>query len=338
MDLPLDEILAARTRIAPHVRRTPVIRWAVPEVDAAVFLKLEFLQVGGSFKARGACNRLLQEAPARLAGGVVTASGGNHGVGVAFAAQRVGVPSTVFLPDSAPLTTENRLLMMGAAVVRGGRAWDDAWAQALAFADRTGALAIHPFEDPAVLAGQGTVGLELAKQTASLDLDETAARPGGAASAARGPLDVVVVAIGGGGLIAGVASAYAALAPETRIVGVEPEGAPSMLESVRAGRVVELPSVNTIAGTLAPRAVGPNTLSLVSRLVSTIVLVSDDEMRSAMARLWEDLRVLVEPAGAAAVAALLAGRVPLSGARSVGLLVCGANVDAKLAAGVIGAG
>jgi threonine dehydratase len=329
MDLSLDEMLAARARISPHVRRTPVIRWEVPEVPAAVTLKLEFLQVGGSFKARGACNRLLQETPARLAGGVVTASGGNHGVGVAFAAQRVGVAATVFLPDSAPLTTENRLLTMGASVVRGGRAWDDAWTQALAFADRTGALPVHPFEDPAVLAGQATVGLELREQTVSLEA--------GGAGPAGADLDVVVVAIGGGGLICGVASAYAALAPRTRIVGVEPVGAPSMLESMRAGRVVELPSVHTIAGTLAPRAVGPNTLSIARRLVREIVLVSDDEMRSAMARLWDDLRILVEPAGAAAVAALLAGKLPLSGARSVGLLVCGANVDARLAASVIGA-
>ncbi len=335
MDLSLDDMLAARARISPHVRRTPVIRWEVPEVAAAVTLKLEFLQVGGSFKARGACNRLLQEPAARLAGGVVTASGGNHGVGVAFAARRVGVPATVFLPDSAPLTTENRLLVMGASVIRGGRAWDDAWAQALAFADRTGALAVHPFEDAAVLAGQATVGLELREQTANLD--SAAAGPPGAPAAPETDLDVVVVAIGGGGLICGVASAYAALSPRTRIVGVEPEGAPSMLESIRAGRVVELPSVSTIAGTLAPRAVGPNTLSMASRLVSEIVLVSDDEMRSAMARLWDDLRILVEPAGAAAVAALLAGKLPLSDARSVGLLVCGANVDARLAASVIGA-
>jgi len=330
MELSLDEIVSARDRIAGHVRKTPVIGWDAPEVSASVTLKLEFLQVGGSFKARGACHRLLTEERSRIAGGVVTASGGNHGVGVAYAAARLGVPATVFLPESAPVTTERRLFTMGAAVVRGGAAWDDAWLSAQDFARATGALSVHPFEDPAVLAGQGTVGLELFEQA-----------PG---------LDVVVVAIGGGGLIAGVASAYAALSPKTRIIGVEPTGAPSMLESMMAGRVVELPAVKTIAGTLAPRAVGPNTLSIVSKLVSEIVLVSDDEMRSAMKRLWDDLRILVEPAGAAAVAALLSGRVPLSGvrgsgrgaaevpeARSVGVLVCGANVDAALASEVIGA-
>lgn len=318
MLVPFDEITDARARILPHVRRTPVISWSPPEVDARVTLKLEFLQVGGSFKARGACNRLLSAPRAHVEAGVVTASGGNHGVGVAHAASRIGVPATVFLPETAPRTTEDRLLAMGAAVVRGGRAWDDAWAEALAFSARTGALAVHPFEDARVLAGQATVGVELHEQVPDLD--------------------VVVVAIGGGGLIAGVASALAHLAPRTRIVGVEPEGAPSMLESVCAGRVVELPSVKTIAGTLAPRAVGPTTLSIARERVSTIALVSDDAMIAAMQRLWDDLRILVEPAGAAAVAALLGGHVDLAGQSSVGVLVCGANVDSALAARVVGAG
>lgn len=317
MPLSLDEITAARARIAPHVRRTPVIAWDPPEVPVPVTLKLEFLQAGGSFKARGACNRLLLEAPDRLSAGVVTASGGNHGVGVAYAASRVGVPATVFLPETAPVTTERRLVTMGARVVRGGRAWDDAWAAALEFEKNTGALSVHPFEDPSVLAGQGTVGLELHEQVPDAD--------------------VVVVAIGGGGLIAGVASALAHLAPRARVAGVEPEGAPSMLASVEAGRVVELPAVRTIAGTLAPRAVGPTTLSIARRLVRGIALVSDDDMCAAMQRLWDDLRLLVEPAGAAAVAALLTGRVDLSGARSATALVCGANVDASLAARVVGA-
>jgi threonine dehydratase len=318
MPISLDDIAAARARIAPHVRQTPIIAWNPPEVPAKVTLKLEYLQVGGSFKARGACNRLLAEDPARLAAGVVTASGGNHGVGVAYAASRAGVPATVFLPETAPVTTEKRLGSMGAAVVRGGKAWDDAWAEALRFSERTGALAVHPFEDPLVLAGQGTVGTELHEQAPDLDL--------------------VLVAIGGGGLIAGVASAYAALRPKARIVGVEPEGAPSMLESLRAGRVVELPEVRTIAGTLAPRAVGPNTLGIATALISGVVLVSDDDMRAAMQRLWDDLRILVEPAGAAAVAALVFGKVDLGKARSVGVLVCGANVDAALGARVVSGG
>jgi threonine dehydratase len=317
MRVPLDEIVAARGRIEAHVRKTPTVAWDVPEVKAKVTLKLEYLQVGASFKARGACHRLLCEPAARLERGVVTASGGNHGVGVAYAASRVGVKATVFLPETAPISTERRLIAMGSAVVRGGPAWDDAWAEALAFAERTGALAIHPFEDPWVLAGQGTVGLELYEQAPDLD--------------------VVIVAIGGGGLIAGVASAFAELSPAARVVGVEPEGATSMLESIHAGRVVKLDAVRTIAGTLAPRAVGPTTLSIAKELVSEVVLVSDAAMIAAMQRLWDDLRILVEPAGAAAVAALLGGKVRLDGAASVGVLVCGANVDSALAARVVGA-
>lgn len=317
MPISLTDIASARDRISDHVRRTPVIGWSPPEVSAEVTLKLEYLQVGGSFKARGACNKLLSESRDRLAKGVVTASGGNHGIGVAYAASRAGAEATVFLPESAPKSTEQRLGIMGARVVRGGRAWDDAWADALAFADRTGALAVHPFEDPLVLAGQGTVGAELFEQVPKLDM--------------------IIVAIGGGGLIAGVATAYAALSPRTKIIGVEPVGAPSMLESLRAGRVVELPDVQTIAGTLAPRAVGPNTLSIATALISKVVLVSDEQMKSAMQRLWDDLRILVEPAGAAAVAALLSGQVTLPAGKKIGVLVCGSNVDSTLAARVVGA-
>lgn len=312
----LPEFEAARARIAGHVRVTPVIAWDPPEITARVTLKLEHLQIGGSFKVRGALSCLLAEDPARLGRGVVTASGGNHGLGVAYAAARVGAKAVVFLPESAPVTTERRLAALGAEAIRGGRAWDDAWLSALAHADRTGALAVHPFEDPVVIAGQASVGLELFDQAPDLD--------------------AALVAIGGGGLIAGVAAALHARAPTIRIVGVEPEGAASMTVSLRAGRVTPLAEVRTIAGTLAPRSVGPNTLAMVTREAVPVVLVSDDELRAAMRRLWDDLRILVEPAGAAAVAALLSGRAPLADARHIAVLVCGANLDATLAAQVIG--
>ncbi len=316
MNLSLPDFELARARIAGHVRVTPVIAWDPPEIAARVTLKLEHLQIGGSFKVRGALSSLLAEDPARLARGVVTASGGNHGLGVAFAAARVGAKAVVFLPDSAPATTERRLAALGAEAIRGGRAWDDAWLSALAHAERTGALPVHPFEDALVIAGQASVGLELFDQVPDLD--------------------AALVAIGGGGLIAGVAAALHARAPGIRVVGVEPEGAASMTVSLRAGRVTPLAEVRTIAGTLAPRSVGPNTLAIVTREAVPVVLVSDDELRAAMRRLWDDLRILVEPAGAAAVAALLSGRAPLGDARHVAVLVCGANLDATLAAQVIG--
>ncbi len=316
MQLSLSEFEAARARITGHVRLTPVVAWEPREIAAKVTLKLEHLQIGGSFKVRGALNCLLAQDPAQRKRGVVTASGGNHGIGVAYAASRVGAEAVVFLPRSAPASTERRLAALGARSVRAGIAWDDAWQAALAHAEQEGKRAIHPFEDPLVIAGQGTVGLELFEQAPDLD--------------------AALVAIGGGGLIAGTASALHARSPAIRVFGVEPEGAASMTVSLRAGRVIPLDEVRTIAGTLAPRAVGPNTLAIAAREVSDVVLVSDDELRAAMRRLWDDLRILVEPAGAAAVAALLSGRAPLGDARHIGVLVCGANLDPALAADVLG--
>ena len=300
----LDEVRAAHARIAPYIRRTPVVRWS-----PTVTLKLEQLQLGGSFKARGAFNKILTTANA--SGPVVTASGGNHGLGVAIAARARGLASVIYLPESAPASTERRLLALGATVYRHGRTWDDAWARAV---EHPGLL-VHPFEDPAVIAGQGTVGLELAEQIPDVD--------------------TVIVAIGGGGLIAGVALTLRALRPSLRVIGVEPTGATSMKDSVAAGRVITLDSVKTIAGTLAPRAVGESTLALVREHVSDIVLVDDDELRAAMRRLWSELRILVEPAGAAALAALDSGRLDLAGAKSIAVLVCGANLDAELAAATV---
>jgi threonine dehydratase len=303
-------VRAARERIAPHVRVTPVVRW-----KDDLWLKLEMLQMGGSFKARGACNRLFAADAAQLQHGAVTASGGNHGLGVAYAAARRGVPATVYLPERAPQSTERRLGELGARVVRHGRDWDDAWAVAEKHARETGALLVHPFEDPEVIAGQGTIALELVEQL--------------------GRFDVVVVAIGGGGLIGGIALGLEALAPHTRVVGVEPTGATAMKDSLAAGKLVSLPRVDTIAGTLAPRNVGPHTLALAARFVDDVVLVSDAEMKAAMRTLWGELRVLVEPAGAAAVAAVAGGHVDVAGKR-VAILVCGANLDTALAAEALG--
>ncbi|MCU1280823.1 MAG: L-threonine ammonia-lyase, partial [bacterium] len=228
---------------------------------------------------------------------------------------RRAVPSTIYLPERAPQSTERRLREMGARVERHGRDWDDAWAVAEKQARDSGALLVHPFEDPEVIAGQGTIGLELVEQL--------------------GRFDVVVVAIGGGGLIGGIALTLKSLTPSLRIVGVEPTGATAMKDSMAAGRLVSLARVETIAGTLAPRNVGPHTLALASRFVDEVVLVSDAEMKGAMKTLWNDARVLVEPAGAAAVAAVDGGHVDARGKR-VAVLVCGANLDPSLAAEALG--
>lgn len=294
----------AAARLAGRIRATPVIDLEVDGVT--VVCKLEQLQLGGSFKVRGALNRMLLASKDELAGGVVTASGGNHGIGVALAAKALGLSATVYMPSGAPVATARRIEDNGAVCVRAGLAWDDAWDAALQHVLRDGGLAVHPFEDDRVIAGQATVGLELVRQC-----------PG---------IDGAIVAIGGGGLAAGVALAFQAHRPDLALVGVEPVGAASMYESVKAGELRSLATVSTIAGTLAPRRVGPSTLAICAEHLREIVLVSDDEMRAAMRFLWDHLRVLVEPAGAAALAALRSGRMTTTMARPA-LIVCGANPD-----------
>jgi threonine dehydratase len=306
----LGEIAAARRRIAAYVRHTPVLPPpALPDLPPQLRLKLENLQVTGSFKVRGAFNALLQLNPARRARGVVAASGGNHGVAVAYAAYQLGVPATIYLPATAADDRAARVARWGAAVVRIGAVWDEAHARAREQATATGQVYLHPFADRPVIAGQGTLGLELLD-----DLPE---------------LDAVLVAIGGGGLIAGVAAALKESRPEVRVVGVEPVGAASMRESRRAGQVVALPAVRTIADTLAPRAVAERTLAHVRRYVDEIVLVEDRRMVEGMRWLWHACNQLVEPAGAAVIAALLDQGNLVGGCRCPVALICGGNAAAE---------
>jgi threonine dehydratase len=305
----LADVEAAQRRIAGAVRRTPLLRAAPlrdPPPVGDLWLKLEGLQVIGSFKARGAVSKLRSLAPDAVRRGLVTASGGNHGLGVAYAGWLAGVPATVYLPGNTPPAKAKALEHWNARVVVEGAVWDDANRAALAAAARDGLTYVHPFADPAVIAGQGTVALEILA-----DLPD---------------VDTLVVAIGGGGLIAGVGVVLDALRPDARLVGVEPVGAPTLHASVRAGRVVELPEIRTAATTLAPRRSDPLNLALVQRTVDDIVLVDDDEMREAARWLWRELGVPCELSSAAAVAALRAGRVARPGAR-VCALVCSAGVD-----------
>jgi len=272
-----------------------------------VWLKLECLQVTGSFKARGALNRVLSLPCEKAVRGIVTASGGNHGLAVAYAGRSVGVPTTVYLPRLTPATKATRIARWGAEVVRAGEVWDDAHSAALAHAERDGLTYIHPFADPDVVAGQGTVALELLERAPDTD--------------------AIIVAIGGGGLLAGVGAALRLLRPGIRIIGVEPVGAPTLHESLRAGRVIELPKIATKAGTLAPRRSDPYTFDIIRSVVDDIVLVTDDEMRDAARYLLENVGVGVELSGAAAVAALLTRRADLAGATRPCALVCGTGTD-----------
>ena len=309
----LTDIEAAAARIAGRVRRTPLIATtplaplAGPPGDLDLFLKLECLQITGSFKPRGATNCLLQLDPALVARGVITASGGNHGLGVAYAARQAGAPSIIYLPEGTPREKADKLDAWGAEVVIEGKVWNESNNLAMARAEEDGLAYLHAFADPRVIAGQGTVGLEILEDAPDLDH--------------------VIVAIGGGGLISGVATALKALKPGIRVSGVEPVGAPALKRSLEAGELVTLPEITTAAGTLAPARSAQINLDIIARNVDEIVLVEDGEMRDAARWLWFELGIAAELSGAAAMSALLQGRVAVEPGARVCVLVCGAGRD-----------
>ncbi len=302
----LADVEAAAERISGRVRRTPCLRTRYirdPLRPGPTMLKLECLQVTGAFKVRGANNAILQLDEAALARGVITASGGNHGLAVAYAAQASGCPAVVYLPKNTPADKADKIRGWGAEVVVEGAVWDDAERAALARAARDGLAYIHPFADPAVIAGQGTIGAEMLKQS-----------PG---------IDAIVAGIGGGGLIAGVALAAKAIKPEIKVIGVEPVGAPTLSNSRAAGALVTLDTVETGANTLAPRRSAELNLAIIEKYVDDIVLVSDAEMRTAAQWLWFEMGQAVELAGAAAVAAIQTGRAAAPDEQIMAAIVCG---------------
>lgn len=302
------DIEAAAERIGSRVRRTPCLRTRFirePLRSGPTMLKLECLQVTGAFKARGANNAILQLDGAARARGVITASGGNHGIAVAYAAHASGCPAVIYLPESSPMDKAARARAWGAEVVTAGEVWDDAERAALARAEADGMTYIHPFADPAVIAGQGTIAREMLKQSPDID--------------------VIVAAIGGGGLIAGVAIAAKAMKPEIRVIGVEPVGAPTLSESVKAGKLVTLGAIETGANTLAPRRSAQLNLDIIAELVDDIVLVSDEEMRDAARWLWFEMGQAVELAGASAAAAIRTGKVSAPDDRVIAAIVNGSG-------------
>jgi threonine dehydratase len=308
--LSLADVRAAASRIAGEVRRTPLIAAAPAKRRLGagqVSLKLECLQVTGSFKARGAISKLKLLSEAEKARGLVTASGGNHGLAIAYAGWLIGRPSTIFVPENVSPAKATKIKAWGAELVVTGAAWDDSNRAAMAHVVRTGATYVHPFADPAIMAGQGTIALELAEQDPEIE--------------------TLIVAIGGGGLISGIATAARALNPNIRIVGVEATGAPTLHASLAAGRVVELAEITTKVPTLAARKTEAINFEIVRRLVAEIVLVSDEEMLEAAKWLWFECGVAADLSGAAAVAALLTGKVAAPTASKVCALVCGAGAD-----------
>ncbi|MBV8199087.1 MAG: threonine/serine dehydratase [Acidobacteria bacterium] len=300
---------AAYEVIRPYVRTTPVVDAGGAELGidgpgpARLTFKLEQLQHAGSFKTRGAfANLLLREVPEA---GVVAASGGNHGAAVAYAAMRLGVPAKIFVPTISSPAKIARIRDFGAELTVGGDRYADALAAAELWAERTGALPVHAFDQDETLLGQGTLGMELAAQA-----------PG---------LDTILIAVGGGGLIGGVAAWYAGSA---RIVGVEPEAAPTLTAALAAGRPVDAPAGGIAADSLAPRRVGELMFPLARAYVERVVLVGDDAIRRAQQTLWDAMRIVVEPGGAAAFAALRSGAYRPHPAERVGVVISGGNTTA----------
>jgi threonine dehydratase len=303
-------IAVAAARIAGLVRHTPLLHvpGAVLGVASEVTLKLELLQHAGSFKPRGAFNRLLS---AQLpASGVIAASGGNHGAAVAYAARALGATAEIFVPALTPAAKVARIASYGARVVQGGETYAEALTASRIRQAETGALEVHAYDHEDVLSGQGTVGREF-----ELDAPD---------------LTHVLVATGGGGLIGGIAAWYAGSA---RVVSVEPEGCPALYSALRAGQPVSAPVGGLAADSLGARQVGALMFPVAQAYVADAVLVEDQAIAAAQSLLWERFRLIAEPGGATALAALLSGRFVPPPAARVGVLVCGANTDpAKVAA------
>jgi threonine dehydratase len=307
---------AARARLAGAVHETPC---AFSETLSGLtgtrcFLKLENLHVTGSFKERGAANLLLQLDGAERARGVVAASAGNHGLAVAFHAHRLGIAATIVMPEWAPLIKVTSARRYKAEVILHGGNFDDAYARAREIATTRDLVFVHPFDDPRVIAGQGTVGLELLDQLPDVD--------------------AVLVPVGGGGLLAGVALAVKARRPRARIIGVQAAAIAGMRAALAEGRRVTLPAAATIADGIAVRQVGEHTLAVAARQVDEVVTVSEEELANAILLLLEIEKTVVEGAGAAALAALINRPLGLAGAR-VALVLSGGNIDVTMLARII---
>ncbi|HEY2153030.1 MAG TPA: threonine/serine dehydratase [Vicinamibacterales bacterium] len=292
--------------IAPHIRRTPTITVSGAEFGLAPFvltLKLEQLQHAGSFKTRGAFTNLLTRTPP--AAGVVAASGGNHGAAVAYAAMKLGVPARIFVPTVSSPAKIDRIRSYGAELTVIGDRYAEALAASIEWTKTSGAMPVHAFDQVETLAGQGTVALEFAQQAPELD--------------------TVLVAVGGGGLIGGIAAFYES---KTRVVAVEPAGAPTLAEAMKAGHPVDAPTGSVAADSLAPKQVGELMFPIAQAHIERVVLVNDEAILAAQRALWNGLRVVAEPGGCTAFSALLSGAYKPAAGERVGVVISGANTTA----------
>jgi threonine dehydratase len=316
----IDDIRAAAARCHDQLRQTPCIE-TVPlssQMGCPVILKLDNNQRTGSFKERGALNKLSTLSDAEKKAGVIASSAGNHAQAVAFHASRLGIASKIVMPTGTPLIKVSRTREFGGIVQLYGDNYDEAYTHALELSKRTDATFVHPYDDPMVIAGQGTMGLEILNQYPEVN--------------------TVIIPVGGGGLIAGVSCALKSLKPNIRIIGVEPEALSSMAVSLAAGDIVRMPAAVTLADGIAVREVGRNTFAMAQEYVDEMVSVNDDEIARAILYLLETEKTVAEGAGAAGVAALLAGKVRIDADTVLCTTVCGGNIDVNLVAQIIDRG
>ena len=310
----IDNVYRAREVLSEVIRETDVIYAPKLSVGDDIYLKCENLQITGSFKIRGAYYKMSRLTDEERAKGVVACSAGNHAQGVALAAKKSGIKSVICLPDGAPISKVEATKSYGAEVCLVDGVYDDAYKKALSLRDEQGYTFIHPFDDEDVIAGQGTIGVELIEQLPDID--------------------AVIVPIGGGGLISGIAYTLKTLKPDIKVYGVQAAGAASMKGSVDFGAIQELPSVSTIADGIAVKKPGVNTFNFCSQYVDKIVTVTDDEISAAILALMEQHKLVTEGAGACAVAAAMFGKVDISGKKTVCIL-SGGNIDVTILSRVI---
>ena len=315
--LTLDKIYQASFALKTVIRRTDLISAPNINPDSHIYLKPENLQITGSFKVRGACFKIAQLTEEEKAKGVVACSAGNHAQGVALAATTHGIKSLICLPDNAPISKIEATKWYGADVCLVEGVYDDAYQKALKLRDEKGYTFVHPFDDEDVIAGQGTIGLELLEQLPDLD--------------------AVIVPIGGGGLFSGVAFAMKQLNPNVKIYGVQASGAPSMLKSIEHNKIERMGFVRTIADGIAVKEPGEHTFEYCKKYVDEIVTVNDDEISTAILALIEQHKLIAEGAGAVAVAAAMFNKVPIKGKKAI-CLVSGGNIDVTILSRVIGRG
>ena len=312
--LTLDKIYQAAFTLKDVARRTDLIFAKNLSKDSEIYLKTENLQVTGSFKLRGAYYKISRLTDEQKAAGIIACSAGNHAQGVALAASSMGIKSVVCMPDGAPISKVEATKALGAEVRLVPGTYDDAYEEALRLQAETGATFIHPFDDDEVIAGQGTIGIEILEQIDNLD--------------------AIIVPIGGGGLISGVAYAVKQLRPEIKVYGVQAERAPGMLKSREAGEPITLDSVSTFADGIAVKHPGSTTFALIEKYVDEIVTVSEDEIAAAILSLIEKQKLIAEGAGAVSVAAAMFNKLPIKNKR-VACLVSGGNIDVNILSRVI---